>query len=167
MRCLAHKGESLPLNGEKTFRIGTLAEKTGVTVRTVRYWESLGLLKTQDRSDGGQRYYNDADVVYIKRILQLKRLGFSLDEISKIIRMGSDDAPGQTLRIELLKQYRNQISIVAHRNQKLERLKEELAWHVRQLETVKEAFQHCPGKACHDCLFKNRCDFYQEIPLIE
>ena len=143
------------------FRIGHLAEQAGVTVRTVRYYESLGLLKTQGRSNGGQRYYTDADLVYLKRILQLKKLGLSLEEIGNIIKMGAEDATGQKRRVELLKQYRKQISSVLHQKQELDNLLAELQWHVEQLELVKDDFQLCPGLACIDCQFKDRCDFYE------
>ncbi|MDX9810719.1 MAG: MerR family transcriptional regulator, partial [Sphaerochaetaceae bacterium] len=78
------------MDNQTGYRIGHLAEQAGVTVRTVRYYESLGLLKTQGRTNGGQRYYTDADLVYLKRILQLKKLGLSLEEIGNIIKMGTE-----------------------------------------------------------------------------
>lgn len=150
------------MDNQTGYRIGHLAEQAGVTVRTVRYYESLGLLKTQDRTNGGQRYYTDADLVYLKRILQLKKLGLSLEEIGNIIKMGAEDATGQKRRVELLKQYRKQISSVLHQKQELDNLLVELQWHVQQLEIVKDDFQLCPGRACIDCQFKDRCDFYEQ-----
>ncbi len=90
------------MSTEQDYRIGELARKAKVTVRTVRYYEALGLLKTQSRSDGGQRYYTDADLVYLLRILQLKRYGFSLEQIGRIVRMGPDDLTGRKRRTELL-----------------------------------------------------------------
>lgn len=147
---------------ETTYRIGELARKAKVTTRTVRYYESLGLLKTQDRTNGGQRYYSDADLIYLLRILQLKRYGFSLEQIKNIVRMGPEDSTGQRRRLELLKQYRLQISKTLKQKRELEMLLEQLQWHVEQLEAIKEDFQACPGSACIDCEFKNRCEFYQE-----
>lgn len=95
---------------QQTYRIGELARKCNVTVRTIRYYESLGLLKTNHRSDGGQRYYTDADVVYLNRIAELKELDFSLSEIRTIILMGGEDTTGQKRRNELLRQYRSKLS---------------------------------------------------------
>jgi len=148
---------------DQTFRIGELARKANVTVRTVRYYEALGLLKTQSRSDGGQRYYTDTDLIYLLRILQLKRYGFSLEQIGRIIRMGPDDSTGRKRKTELLKQYRKQVTETIRKRKELDTLLEELSWHVEQLESVKDGFQSCPGPACTECEFKDRCDFYQPL----
>lgn len=149
-----------------TYRIGELARKAHVTVRTVRYYEALGLLKTQSRSVGGQRYYSDTDLIYLLRILQLKRFGFSLDQIGRIIRMGPEDSSGKKRRIELLKQYRRQVSETIRKRRELDALLEELNWHIAQLESVRDGgFQSCPGTSCIECEFKGRCEFYQGPPL--
>jgi DNA-binding transcriptional MerR regulator len=144
---------------EKVYRIGELARRANVTTRTVRYYEGLGLLKTQPRTDGGQRYYSDKDLIYITRIVQLKKYGLQLDEIGNIIRMGNEDASGQKRRLELLKQYRVLISRNLQRIKDIEALIRELEWHMRQLEEAKEDFQACPGAACESCEFADRCEF--------
>ncbi len=146
---------------DSTYRIGELARKANITIRTVRYYEDLGLLKTQSRSNGGQRYYTDADLIYLLRILQLKRYGFSLEQIGKIIRMGPEDASGQKRRVELLKQYRQQISKTLKKRRELDELLAQMQWHVQQLEAIKEGFQSCPGSSCFDCEFKENCEFYE------
>ncbi len=149
---------------ENTYRIGSLAQKAGVTTRTVRYYESLGLLKTQDRQDGAQRYYTDEDLVYLNRIIQLKRYGLSLDEIAEIIRLGNEDSTGQKRRLELLKQYRKLLSRELQHLKDVRALIDDLTWHVEQLESVDHDFQQCPGTACAKCEFKERCEFYQGKP---
>ena len=146
---------------EIRYRIGELARKAGVTARTVRYYESLGLLKTQDRQDGGQRYYTDEDLVYLNRIIQLKRYGLSLDEIAEIIRLGNEDSTGQKRRLELLKQDRKLLSRELVHLKDVKALIDDLSWHVEQLESVDHDFQQCPGTACEKCEFKDRCEFYQ------
>lgn len=143
------------------YRIGELARKAKVTVRTVRYYESLGLLKTQPRTDGGQRFYTDADMVYLRRILQLKALDFSLEDIGRIIRMGGEDTTGEKRRVELLKQYRGKLSDAVEKRLELDRRIDELEWHVRQLTSVGTAFQQCPGSACPACEFSSRCMFFR------
>ena len=147
---------------ETTYRIGALARKAGVTARTVRYYESLGLLKTQDREDGGQRYYTDKDLVYVNRILQLKRYGLCLDEIAEIVRLGNEDSTGQKRRVSLIKQYRKLLSQELSHLKDVKALIEDLSWHVEQLESVDQDFQKCPGTACSTCEFKDRCEFFQE-----
>ncbi len=143
---------------QQTYRIGELARKCNVTVRTIRYYESLGLLKTNHRSDGGQRYYTDADVVYLNRIAELKELDFSLSEIRTIILMGSEDATGQKRRNELLRQYRSKLSEALERQAAIEKRVGDLSWHIQQLET-NDDFQQCPGLMCKSCTFKDRCRF--------
>ena len=64
--------------------------------------DELGLLKSKTRTAGGQRIYSDDDIVYIKRIMELKALSFSLDEIKSIILMGEDDESGEKRRQVLL-----------------------------------------------------------------
>lgn len=145
------------------YRIGELARKAGVTVRTVRYYESLGLLKTQSRSDGGQRYYSDADLVYISRIIELKGLDFSLEEIGQIIRLGNEDSTGELRRLQLLKQYRSKLSDALERKASIEHRIGELSWHVHQLEGAGDGFQDCPGQACATCQFADRCTFQQKV----
>lgn len=140
------------------YRIGELAKKCKVTVRTIRYYESLGLLKTQGRTDGGQRLYTDADVVYVNRITELKELDFTLGEIGIIIRMASDDATGQKRRNELLRQYRHKLDETMGKLSLIKRRMEDLSWHIKQLET-NDDFQECPGTGCLNCTFKDRCRF--------
>lgn len=146
----------------KKYRIGELARKANVTARTVRYYESLGLLKTQDRKDGSQRQYTDEDLIYLNRIIQLKKYGMSLDEIAEIIQLGNEDSTGEKRRLELLKQYRKLLSKELLHLKAVKTLIQELTWHVNQLESVDSDFKQCPGTACPRCEFKNRCEFYQE-----
>ena len=66
-----------------TFRIGEVAERVGVTTRTIRYYEELGLLGTMEsRTKGAHRLYHEADVARLQELLRLRDLlGLSLDEI--------------------------------------------------------------------------------------
>jgi DNA-binding transcriptional MerR regulator/uncharacterized glyoxalase superfamily protein PhnB len=66
---------------EHGLRIGELAARSGLTVRTLHHWEAIGLLVASGRSDAGHRRYSDADVERLYRICSLQRLGLSLAEI--------------------------------------------------------------------------------------
>ena len=68
---------------ERIFRIGTVAERLGVTTRTIRYYEELGLLGgVSDRCKGAHRLYSEADIAHLKQILRMKDLlGLSLEAI--------------------------------------------------------------------------------------
>jgi MerR family transcriptional regulator, thiopeptide resistance regulator len=65
------------------WRIGELAGATGLTVRTLHHYEDVGLLSASDRTEGGHRLYDEADVEQLYRIRVLRRLGLSLDDIGR------------------------------------------------------------------------------------
>ena len=73
------------MNKEKLLKIGELAEKTGVTLRTIRYYDELGLIKPEKRSSGNFRLYNKNAVALINLISSLKQLDFSLEEIKGML----------------------------------------------------------------------------------
>jgi DNA-binding transcriptional MerR regulator len=66
-------------------RIGELAEKAGVTPRTIRYYENLGLLGPSEREGKGFRYYTEVELARLRKIDALKSLGLTLEEIGSII----------------------------------------------------------------------------------
>ena len=68
---------------ERTFRIGKVAERLGVTTRTIRYYEELGLLGAgAKRSKGAHRLYGEADIAHLQEVLRLRDLlGLSLESI--------------------------------------------------------------------------------------
>jgi DNA-binding transcriptional MerR regulator len=61
--------------------VGELARKSGVTVRTLQYYDKIGLLIPSEYSEGGRRMYSRGDILRLHQILFLKSLGFSLKEI--------------------------------------------------------------------------------------
>jgi MerR family transcriptional regulator, repressor of the yfmOP operon len=66
------------------YRIGELASRVGLTERTIRYYEELGLLESVKRLDGGTRVYTDDDLRRLKFIRKLKTLGLSLHEMREL-----------------------------------------------------------------------------------
>ena len=69
------------------YRIGELASKVGLTERTIRYYEELGLLESVKRLEGGVRVYTDDDVRRLRYIGKLKTLGLTLQEMLELERM--------------------------------------------------------------------------------
>jgi MerR family copper efflux transcriptional regulator len=65
-------------------RIGELARRAGVTTRTVRYYEGLGLLASR-REGGGHRQYDEPALKRLDKIDWLKRMGLTLEEIREVI----------------------------------------------------------------------------------
>jgi DNA-binding transcriptional MerR regulator len=70
--------------GPATYRIGELAAKVGLTERTIRYYEELGLLDSVKRLEGGTRVYTGDDVRRLRFIRKLKLLGLSLQEMGEL-----------------------------------------------------------------------------------
>jgi len=68
----------------KMVQIGELAKQLGITTRTIRYYEEIGLMGKTDRLDGGTRSYGHDDILRLKFILKLKGLGISLKEIHEL-----------------------------------------------------------------------------------
>ncbi|MBM4420749.1 MAG: MerR family transcriptional regulator [Chloroflexi bacterium] len=68
----------------RLLRIGELAQRLGLTERTIRYYEERGLLDTPRRTDGGARVYGDEDLRRLRFIQRLKALGLSLEEMHEL-----------------------------------------------------------------------------------
>jgi DNA-binding transcriptional MerR regulator len=67
-------------------RIGEVAKLTGLTTRTLRYWEELGLLEPSGHRESGERFYLPPDVARVSRIRDLQDLlGFSLAEVRAVL----------------------------------------------------------------------------------
>lgn len=62
-------------------KVGELAKRTGVSVRTLHHYDAIGLLTPSGRTEAGYRLYDATDVARLQRIVSLRQLGFSLDEI--------------------------------------------------------------------------------------
>ena len=74
------------MSDERYLQIGEVAEQLGLTPRTLRYYEEIGLLEPPSRMEGGFRLYSAADINRLENIVQLKRLlGFSLAEIKQVV----------------------------------------------------------------------------------
>jgi DNA-binding transcriptional MerR regulator len=88
------------LTHERFFRIGEAAERTGLTQRTIRYYEELGLLAPPVRTQGDFRLFSESDITRLNEISRLKQLlGFTLAEIKKIV-------DGEEVLVKLRSQYR-------------------------------------------------------------
>ena len=144
----------------RRYRIGEIGRLTQLSLRTIRYYEEEGLIHSH-RSQGGQRWYTDQDIVYLKRIIELKGLGFSLAEIRKIIELRDEDESGNRRRDELLSQYRTKLSDDIRKRNALDAHIDELEWHIHQLEKAEDGFTSCPGSLCAACTFKERCIFFR------
>jgi len=90
-----------------TMHIGELAEKTGLSLRTIRHYDEVGLLKPSGRTEGGFRLYTPEDFTRLMLIRRMKPLGFSLEEMTELLRIidtlsrRKREADNEAVRIEL------------------------------------------------------------------
>jgi DNA-binding transcriptional MerR regulator len=90
---------------EPFLQIGEVADRTGVTQRTLRFYEERGLLKPPQRMEGGFRLYSENDVQRVERIRQMQNLlGLSLAEIKDMVE-------AEEVREELRATYRPDLEI--------------------------------------------------------
>lgn len=71
-------------------QIGEVAQRTGLSLRTIRYYEEVGLIRPSARTKGGFRLYTEPDVSRLNLIKQMKPLGFSLEEMSDLLSVLDD-----------------------------------------------------------------------------
>ncbi|HTR71527.1 MAG TPA: MerR family transcriptional regulator [Mycobacteriales bacterium] len=84
-----------------TWRVGELAERTGLTVRTLHHYDQLGLLAPSSRTSGGHRSYTGDDVARLHRIIALRSCGLSLEQIGEALSSEADGGLGELLRRQL------------------------------------------------------------------
>jgi MerR family transcriptional regulator, repressor of the yfmOP operon len=107
--------------GEAQYRIGEVADRTGVTTRTIRYYEELGLLGESGREKGRHRLYCETDVARLQELIRLRDLlGVSLDELKCLLVSDEVD-----LR-EALRTVDEQLERVCARREALKCLEDEL-----------------------------------------
>jgi len=131
-----------------TLRIGELADRTGVTPRTIRYYEELGLLPHTARQHGKHRVYTEADVEQVRQLTLLRDLlGLSLEELRSMVvaedaradlrrRFYETDERAEQLRIveEALPHVETQLALVRRRIQRLRELEGNLRERRRRLQ---------------------------------
>jgi MerR family transcriptional regulator, thiopeptide resistance regulator len=109
---------------ERLWKVGELAARTGLTVRTLHHYDAIGLLAPSVRSGSahgsGHRLYTAADVTRLHQILCLKQLGFSLEQVKEYMTRADYD-PREVVRLHLAK-VRQQAAELAELGDRLESL---------------------------------------------
>lgn len=113
------------LSEEPSLQIGEVAERTGVTQRTLRFYEEKGLLKPPTRMEGGFRLYSEADIHRVERIKSLQQLlGFTLAEIKEMVN-------ADEVMMQLRAEYRPESALTQKRTQLLKAI--DVTKHQREL----------------------------------
>jgi MerR family copper efflux transcriptional regulator len=75
-------------------QVGELAERAGVSHRTVHYYERMGLIAAPERKSGGYRYYGPDALRRLRLVDRLKQLGLSLEEVRQVLPLYAEDTSG-------------------------------------------------------------------------
>ena len=105
-------------------KIGELARRTGLTVRTLHHYDHVGLLSPSGRSDGGFRLYSQDDVERLHRILVLRQLGYPLADMRRLLAAATPDPSLLDQHIAFLDRQLRQTQMLKNR---LERLRTRMA----------------------------------------
>ncbi len=126
---------------KKKYWIGEVAAKLGLSLRTIRYYEELGLLKPKGRTEGRFRLYTEAEVTRLQAIQTLKNLGYSLKDITELMRTTASSKTGHELVTRMLRDLQRQEDIA----------KEQLKWCKETLKSIDSA-----SRLLANCLGCNR-----------
>jgi MerR family transcriptional regulator, repressor of the yfmOP operon len=121
-------------------RIGEVAERVGITPRTIRYYEEIGLLPGGERAKGTHRLYDDADVDRLNELTRMRDLlNLSLDELKELVeaeearavlrrRLNETDSDDERVKIieAALPYLDRQLDLVRRQKGELEKLESEL-----------------------------------------
>lgn len=135
--------------GETPHRIGELARRTGKTVRTLHFYEEMGLLSPSQRTPGGFRLYGLDAEVRIHWIQRLQDLGFSLGEIRDFLH-GLQARSAPSAMASLRSFYQEKLRETAEKVQRLARLE-------RELQESLEYLSGCEACSAQEGLGACRC----------
>src|SRR5689334_13458410 len=124
-------------------RVGEVAERAGVNVETLRYYERRGLLPPPERTPSGHRRYDEETVRFLVAIKEAQAVGFTLAEIAEYLRAARRSAaPSEALRVRMAEK----IDQIDARIAALRRMRDELA---RVVGCACTSLDHCTcGAAC-------------------
>ncbi|HTN67799.1 MAG TPA: Cu(I)-responsive transcriptional regulator [Burkholderiaceae bacterium] len=118
--------------------IGQAADASGVSAKMIRYYESIGLIASANRSDAGYRKYGEKEIQILRFIKRSRDLGFSLDRIKTLLGLWEDRSRQSADVKQLARQYIT-----------------ELARDIAKLQSIRDQLQHltdcCQGDQRPDC----------------
>jgi DNA-binding transcriptional MerR regulator len=119
--------------GTPSLQIGQVAQKTGLSVDAIRFYEKTGLLPHPARTQGGYRLYQEKEVAELEFIQKAQQLGFSLNEIRELF---SIQRHPHEVCVHVRDLIAEKLRVVRARIAELQRLEAELAGALRQCRTA-------------------------------
>ena len=125
--------------------IGTVAEKSGVTAKTIRYYESIGLIRAADRRANGYRSYSLVDMRTLDFIKRARSLGFPVEEVRDLLDLWHDRA-------------RTSAAVKALATRHLQALERKIQELESMRKAVADLVRRCGGNARPDCPILDELD---------
>ena len=121
---------NLDTQKKQYYTTGAFAKKASVTIRTIRYYDKQNILKPSYKNDKGYRMYTDEDFAKLQRILVLKYLGFSLEEIRTM--------PLQSGVSDMKDSFQMQLRLIRQKKEHLEQIEQALCEAQNLLQETKQ-----------------------------
>ncbi|MBI2686633.1 MAG: heavy metal-responsive transcriptional regulator [Acidobacteria bacterium] len=119
--------------GTASLQIGKVAQRTGLSVDAIRFYEKLGLLPRPTRTQGGYRLYQEREIADLAFIQKAQQLGFSLNEIRELFSIQRHPQEVCAHVRDLITQ---KLAVVQEKIAELQRLEAELGGALRQCRTA-------------------------------
>ena len=126
-------------------RIGQVADATGLSIDTIRFYEKQGLLRRSPRTEGGFRLFGNEDIEALKFVRKAQELGFSLNEIRELLILRAEHVPACSHVKELLEQ---KVSAVEQKIEELKRLHATLTRALRKCRRGLKTTAAGHGECC-------------------
>lgn len=122
--------------------IGNVAAKSGVPPKTIRYYESIGLIPSADRSSNGYRTYSEVDMHTLNFIKRARGLGFSVEEVRELLDLWRD-------------RHRSSAAVKALAQDHLGALDRKIAELMAMRRTLADLMERCRGDERPECPILN------------
>ncbi|MDQ5921808.1 MAG: hypothetical protein QG673_1867 [Pseudomonadota bacterium] len=146
---------------DKYLTVNKFSKLTGVTVRTLQYYDELGLLNPHHKSDAGYRFYSKSEMLSLQKINILKHIGFNLNQIKTILKNNNFDwRSSLNLQAKILQvsidKMQDSIMLINHSMTKHMADHDEPAWEV--MAKILEVLQMKQDSAYQDWVKRNFTD---------
>lgn len=118
--------------------IGTAARRSGVPAKTIRYYESVGLIAPAERTAAGYRVYDTRDVETLRFVQRARSLGFSVDDVGSLLALWQD-------------RQRSSAEVKALARRRVDDINRKIAELTEMRATLTDLMQRCHGDQRPDC----------------
>lgn len=141
---------SVPSTADRMFHIGELAERVSLSLRTVRYYEEMGLVRPLKRTEGGFRLFTEEHVQRLLLIRQMKPLGFSVEEMCELLDARDVLEDASSTEPETAAAQERLAGFATAAAERVERLREQLAVAEAFADTLRRPRRSTRSRAASD-----------------